>query len=339
MGKSGPKLKAALQSQQRRFKVKEKLTQAAQTAEQKSKKKLKDKQQQTGLGKASAGERGKSEKTAVDATLRPTVPFRPTDRILLIGEGNFSFTRALVQEPPPELLHLPPQNITATAYDTQRQCYEKYPEAEGIVKILIEKGVEVRFGVDATRLEKISFLKRRKWDKIVWNFPHAGKGITDQDRNILSNQVLLLDFLKSAAKMLVSGPIPNYTVKRKKKRSESDDADDDRSDGEEDITMDDDSENKPPQSMVQTRGTVLITLRNVPPYTLWDLPRLAKKPPPPTSGSGRPNPIYTQLRSFTFVRSAWKGYEHRMTKGERAHGTGRTGEGGEDRTWEFCLRD
>jgi 25S rRNA (uracil2634-N3)-methyltransferase len=28
-----------------------------------------------------------------------------------------------------------------------------------------------------------------------------------------------------------------------------------------------------------------------------------------------------------------------MTKGERAHGTGRTGEGGEDRTWEFCLRD
>ena len=28
-----------------------------------------------------------------------------------------------------------------------------------------------------------------------------------------------------------------------------------------------------------------------------------------------------------------------MTKGERAHGTGTTGEGGEDRTWEFCLRN
>jgi 25S rRNA (uracil2634-N3)-methyltransferase len=28
-----------------------------------------------------------------------------------------------------------------------------------------------------------------------------------------------------------------------------------------------------------------------------------------------------------------------MTKGERAHGTGRTGEGGEDRTWEFCVQD
>lgn len=28
-----------------------------------------------------------------------------------------------------------------------------------------------------------------------------------------------------------------------------------------------------------------------------------------------------------------------MTKGERAHGQGKTGEGGEDRTWEFCLKD
>lgn len=28
-----------------------------------------------------------------------------------------------------------------------------------------------------------------------------------------------------------------------------------------------------------------------------------------------------------------------MTKGERAHGNGKTGEGGEDRTWEFCVRD
>lgn len=28
-----------------------------------------------------------------------------------------------------------------------------------------------------------------------------------------------------------------------------------------------------------------------------------------------------------------------MTKGERAHGTGTTGVGGEDRTWEFYLKD
>jgi 25S rRNA (uracil2634-N3)-methyltransferase len=51
----------------------------------------------------------------------------------------------------------------------------------------------------------------------------------------------------------------------------------------------------------------------------------------------KPNPKYTLLRSFAFNRRMWNGYEHRMTKGERAHGQGKTGEGGEDRTWEFHL--
>jgi 25S rRNA (uracil2634-N3)-methyltransferase len=52
-------------------------------------------------------------------------------------------------------------------------------------------------------------------------------------------------------------------------------------------------------------------------------------------GMKHPNPTYTLLRSFVFHRWAWKGYEHRMTKGEK----GRTGEGGEDRSWEFYLKD
>ena len=72
---------------------------------------------------------------------------------------------------------------------------------------------------------------------------------------------------------------------------------------------------------------------------LRNLPQLAKTPPPPASTGQRQNPKYIQLRSFTFHRQVWKDYEHRMTKGERAHGQGKTGEGGEDRTWEFCLQD
>ena len=70
-----------------------------------------------------------------------------------------------------------------------------------------------------------------------------------------------------------------------------------------------------------------------------DVPKLAKNPPPPQSLSEKPNPRYSLLRSFHFNRNIWKGYEHRMTKGERAHGIGKTGEGGEDRTWEFYIRD
>lgn len=160
MGKGG--LKAALQSQQNRFKAKEKAQKAARAAE------LKGKKPKTGNRKTHVEKPPPNQK--------PTIPFQSTDTILLIGEGNFSFTHALIVNPPPAggLEHLPPRNVTATAYDTEEECYEKYPDAEEIVKTLRERGVEIYFGVDATRLERIAGLKGRNWDRIVWNFPHAG---------------------------------------------------------------------------------------------------------------------------------------------------------------------
>jgi 25S rRNA (uracil2634-N3)-methyltransferase len=106
---------------------------------------------------------------------RSTNPFKASDRILLIGEGNFSFAVALLQHPPAPLDHLPPANITATAFDTETECYSKYPDAEQNVRVLREKGTRVLFGVDATRLEKTSALKGKVFDRIVWNFPHAGE--------------------------------------------------------------------------------------------------------------------------------------------------------------------
>ncbi|KAJ6523542.1 hypothetical protein B0H19DRAFT_648072 [Mycena capillaripes] len=329
MGKSKKPLKAALQSQQSRLKLKQKAVQAAQTAELMAKKPGGNKGK---AGKPHATRKGKEKE--VLPPRRPTIPFRATDKILLIGEGNFSFARALVRDAPGELEHLPPKNITATAYDTEEECYEKYPEAVEIVQGLRTAGVEVLFGIDATQLSKVATFKGKKWDRIVWNFPHAGKGITDQDRNILSNQLLILGFLRSAAAFLVNGSLPEIFSPKKRKRL---DDDDEAEEGED--TDDMDVADKNIINAVACRGTILITLRNVVPYTQWDLPRLAKHPPPPTTGSTPQNPPYIILRSFFFNRSTWKGYEHRMTKGERAHGTGKTGEGGEDRTWEFCLKD
>jgi 25S rRNA (uracil2634-N3)-methyltransferase len=152
-------LKAALQSQQSRLKLKQKAAHAAQVAEQKEKAKLK----------------GKSKGKGNAAPLQQTVPFVSTDKILLIGEGNFSFARALFSNSPPELEHLPPSNVTATAYDSEDECFAKYSDGEAIVKELRERGVEVLFGVDARQLERVNALKGRKWDRIVWNFPHAGE--------------------------------------------------------------------------------------------------------------------------------------------------------------------
>ena len=108
---------------------------------------------------------------------RSTVPFQETDRILLIGEGNFSFARSLILHS--SLRHLPAVNLTATAYDSEEECFEKYPEAREIVQGLKERGVEVLFSVDATALEKCKALKGRRWNRVAWNFPHAGEWTAD----------------------------------------------------------------------------------------------------------------------------------------------------------------
>ncbi|KAH6916712.1 hypothetical protein BKA70DRAFT_1137954 [Coprinopsis sp. MPI-PUGE-AT-0042] len=339
MGKGGGKhLKSALLSQQSRLKTKDKVSHAAHVQSQKAKTKggkSGDAPDNLYIPKRKGKGKGKAQHN-IPSTKRPTMPFAATDRILLIGEGNFSFAKALVVDPPsPSLQHLPASNVTATAYDTEDECYEKYPDAREIVKEIREKGVNVLFGVDATKLGKCSALKGKVWDKVVWNFPHAGKGIADQDRNILTNQLLILGFLECAAKVLAKGPVPTIGAPKKKKRKTEDD-DELEEEEEEDVEMDDIDLSS---QKSQCRGTVLVTLRNVVPYTTWDLPRLAKNPPPPQNKSAPPYPKYTVLRSFQFHRNIWKGYEHRMTKGERAHGTGKTGEGGEDRTWEFYLKD
>ena len=156
-------LKATLQSQQSRLRAKEKAERAARVSEQKR--------------KQSKGAHGKDK--AKGAVHPPTVPFKPTDKILLIGEGNFSFARALVVDPPSCLEHLPAANVTATSYDSEDACFSKYPDAQGIVDTIRQRGVEVLFGVDATKLHKHPVLKGRRWDRIVWNFAHAGACFID----------------------------------------------------------------------------------------------------------------------------------------------------------------
>lgn len=290
MGKSSKSLKNALQSQQTRFKVKQKASHAAQIAEQKARKmhggrsapKIDKSAKQ---GKLSSNVKGKGP-----STRRPTVPFQSTDTILLIGEGNFSFALALARPSTyrtelAHLAHLPPKNITATAYDSEKDCYSKYPEGKEIVASLRELGVEVLFAVDATKLEWVSALKGRSWSKIVWNFPHAGtfqslspshnlalpsgKGIDNQDRNILSNQMLLLGFLRSAAKFLKQGPVPSIMGAGKKKRKDGEDDEEEEIQSEHEELDNDDADIATQAQTASTRGTILVTLRNVEPYTSW----------------------------------------------------------------------
>ncbi|CAE6521591.1 unnamed protein product [Rhizoctonia solani] len=295
--------------------------------------------QPTQTGKAGSSKKRKN----TENNKKITIPFISTDRILLIGEGNFSFARSLLDHS--SIPSLPPANITATAYDSEPDCLSKYPDAQSHISALRSAGATILFGVDARHLDKTFPLKAsKKWDKVVWNFPHVGLSIADQDRNIAANQSTLLGFLASVKPYLAEGAIPDPNAKGKSVKKGEDVSDEDQDEDEENMMSIQEEKHK-------MAGSVLITLREQEPYTLWDLPRLAKNPVVvATSRTVLPQPRYIQVRSFAFHPEAYSGYEHRRTSGwdekesplvgpNKHHGSGNhEKEKGPCRTWEFVLR-
>lgn len=101
---------------------------------------------------------------------KPT--FGEDDRILLIGEGNFSFARAIADH----YMQSNPALITATCLDSESVLYEKYgDEAKDNIEALQDLGVTVLFEVDGTQLGKHKLIRKNRYTKIIFNFPHAGK--------------------------------------------------------------------------------------------------------------------------------------------------------------------
>ena len=72
--------------------------------------------------------------------------------------------------------------------------------------------------------------------------------------------MLLLGFLRSAAPFLAKGPIP---VIAKKKKPKDDDEEEDDKEGSE---VEDEAGSA---QTIASRGSILVTLRNVEPYTSW----------------------------------------------------------------------
>ncbi|EEP79178.1 conserved hypothetical protein [Uncinocarpus reesii 1704] len=64
-----------------------------------------------------------SKRHQLQKNQRPVVPFLPSDRILLVGEGDFSFALSLST-------HHGCKRMLATCYDSESTLYEKYPQAK-----------------------------------------------------------------------------------------------------------------------------------------------------------------------------------------------------------------
>ncbi|EEQ90194.1 25S rRNA (uracil2634-N3)-methyltransferase [Blastomyces dermatitidis ER-3] len=91
-------------------------------------------------GSGSAKEKPNSKNANANANANaqsrpPTIPFQKRDRILLVGEGDFSFALSLA-------VHYGCKNLLATSYDAEQALYEKYPQAKLHIEKLCSRGSE-----------------------------------------------------------------------------------------------------------------------------------------------------------------------------------------------------
>ncbi|XP_073154133.1 uncharacterized protein At4g26485-like [Henckelia pumila] len=117
--------------------------------------------------------------------------------ILLVGEGDFSFAACLARA------FGSASNIVATSLDTKEELAVKHPTAAANLAALESMGCTVIHGVNASTMREHPRLKYRLFDRIVFNFPHAGFDSKETDTvQIQRHQEVVRGFLRNAAAMV-----------------------------------------------------------------------------------------------------------------------------------------
>lgn len=111
-------------------------------------------------------------------------------RLLLVGEGNFSFAAAVSETLDPST------SLTATSLQLPADL-ARDPVAWENLRRLRERGIKILFGVDCTQLADAFELHDREFDQICFNFPHCGR-----KAGVAKNRELLSKFFQSCADVL-----------------------------------------------------------------------------------------------------------------------------------------
>ncbi|KAL8469620.1 hypothetical protein ACS0TY_032465 [Phlomoides rotata] len=120
-------------------------------------------------------------------------------RILLVGEGDFSFSASLA------LAFSSASNIIATSLNSQEFLKINYSRAASNIEQLRRSESRVMHEVDATKIANHPSLGHVKFDRIIFNFPYAGLANIKKlprEAQLGCHRRLVRQFLKNAKKMI-----------------------------------------------------------------------------------------------------------------------------------------
>lgn len=128
-------------------------------------------------------------------TIHPYLRLLHDKRVLVVGDGDFSFSRAIAEYNVCKVLH-------TSTLETPEALRQYYPSSSFAIRKIHEQGGRVLFRVDAFSIKATVASELHDgtepiYDVVLWNFPHVpGK------QNIRYNRELLVSFLQSAPSVL-----------------------------------------------------------------------------------------------------------------------------------------